>query len=216
MKKIGQWWVPDDETLQLDALEKGPWQIDHLQRAMTHVTTFDIAIDGGAHVGTWTDEMAQHFKMVLAYEPCGPTFDCLIENTRFLPNVRCFELALGEEHAIMGMREDERYGTGGNTGGRYLSGEGSVYVAPLDELAGEWRGRVGFLKLDVEGYELFALKGARRILERDHPVVLIEEKHRMAHRYNLAPGAARAFLVELGYRMVDEVGADKIFTLNKP
>lgn len=55
---------------------------------------------------------------------------------------------------------------------------------------------VGFLKIDVEGHEEAVLRGARTLLERDHPALIIESEERHS------PGAVKritAFLVECGY-----------------
>jgi hypothetical protein len=40
---------------------------------------------------------------------------------------------------------------------------------------------------------------------------MIEDKHRMAFRYNLEPGAAGRWLIELGMEERGFVGADRIF-----
>lgn len=52
------------------------------------------------------------------------------------------------------------------------AGEETVRIARLDDLVPIGR-PVSFVKIDIEGYELLALRGAVRIL-RDRPVVLFE------------------------------------------
>lgn len=69
-----------------------------------------------------------------------------------------------------------------------------VRVAMLDNYRLE---DVGFIKIDVEGHELAVLHGARELLRRDRPTLLIEaaEQHR--------PGAVASvwkFLQPFGYR----------------
>jgi hypothetical protein len=57
-------------------------------------------------------------------------------------------------------------------------------------------GPIGFIKIDVEGHELAVLKGARQVLRRDRPNLLIE----IEEQHN--PGATTAvfnYLVEEGY-----------------
>lgn len=49
--------------------------------------------------------------------------------------------------------------------------QGEIDIAPLDDLIEE---RVDFIKIDVESMELDVLLGARRIVERDRPLILIE------------------------------------------
>jgi FkbM family methyltransferase len=64
----------------------------------------------------------------------------------------------------------------------------------LDEIGVE---RTGFLKVDVEGHELDVLLGARTLLQRDHPVVLIEAEER--HRPQ-AVATVCEFLASLDYK----------------
>lgn len=207
MKRAGAYWVPDHETHLVPHLEQGVWQGDHLEAALAHVTNWNVAVDGGAHVGSWSLEMAKRFGSVVAFEPAPDTYACLVANIEGVANIKPRNRALGETAGMMGMGEDEKY-HGGNTGGRFVTGEGDVVVIPLDVCGLE---DVGFIKLDVEGFELFALKGARRTIARCRPIILIEDKPRMAYRHNILPGAAPRYLTELGMIELARVGADRVF-----
>jgi FkbM family methyltransferase len=58
----------------------------------------------------------------------------------------------------------------------YNLGE-AVTMAPVDDLLQRFRGggrKVGFMKIDVQASELFALQGADDILRRDQPTLFIE------------------------------------------
>lgn len=207
MKKFGSFWVPDAEYLQMEALSAGGWQLDHLEAALAHVTDWSCAVDGGAHVGSWTIEMAKRFGKVIAFEPAPDTHEALEANTLWLKNVVRNGSALGETFGTTGMAEDEKY-SGTNTGGRYVKGDGKIPVIPLDSLD---LPSLGFLKLDVEGYEVFALRGATETLLRCRPIVLIEVKPRMAPRFGIGPSDAPDFLTGLGMIEVGRVGSDYIY-----
>ena len=86
----------------------------------------------------------------------------------------------------------------------------TVQVRRLDDLLEE-RGAVGFVKIDVEGHEDGVLRGARRILESDRPVILIEIEWR--HHRGRAPeliasltadGYEGGFLLDGRYRPLAE------------
>lgn len=222
MKRAGEFWVPDEEQIQLEALAKGGWQLDHLDRAIRRMKKRRVAVDGGAHVGSWTLRMAESFGQVWAFEPSPATFVCLKENCREWKekhqlthcDIRLMPYALGEKQALMGMGEDSKYSDGGNTGGRYLREDpnGTIHVRTLDSFELK---RCDFLKLDVEGFELFALKGARETLMRFQPVVLIEVKIRMANRYGLTAHAASDYLESLGAHHFGFVGSDHFYRWGK-
>ncbi|MDD2806843.1 MAG: FkbM family methyltransferase, partial [Elusimicrobiales bacterium] len=62
------------------------------------------------------------------------------------------------------------------------SGRRIVKVAPLDGLV---KGRVDFIKIDVEGYEKNVLLGAERIIKKYKPVLSLAAYHRPADKKNL-------------------------------
>jgi len=58
---------------------------------------------------------------------------------------------------------------------------------------------VDVLKIDVEGWELFVLRGGRKLIERDRPTILIErEEHNMAQA-GVTDDALDAELALIGY-----------------
>lgn len=50
---------------------------------------------------------------------------------------------------------------------------------PLDELVDSYE-NIWFVKMDVEGLEYEALQGAKKIIEKNHPVILIEQNNKIA------------------------------------
>lgn len=62
--------------------------------------------------------------------------------------------------------------------------------------------RFSLLKIDVEGAELFVLRGGRRLIARDQPLILFESSHNGASRLGLTREALFDFLTaELGYKV---------------
>ena len=68
---------------------------------------------------------------------------------------------------------------------------------------------MGLIKIDVEGHELSVLNGAKNLLIRDRPTLLIEVEER--HKRN-AVIKVRKFLEELDYKgfFLSESGLEKI------
>lgn len=72
-----------------------------------------------------------------------------------------------------------------------------VKTTTLDEyVAKNALGRVGFVKMDIEGAELGALRGATEIIERDRPRLAISAYHRLNDLAELPQ-----FLSAFGYRL---------------
>ncbi|MEW6581778.1 MAG: FkbM family methyltransferase, partial [Actinomycetota bacterium] len=60
-------------------------------------------------------------------------------------------------------------------------------------------GGVAFMKCDIEGAELLALRGATGVLERDAPVLLLEVNPWFLEGYGLGVRDVLGFLAERGY-----------------
>lgn len=129
-------------------------------------------MDGGAFEGEYTDELLANFAdvpgiRIHAFEPANAAFTAF--STRFLADTRVTanQLALGE---VPGQLELHLGGVPKMNS--FVSVEGvtgaatqSAAVVTLDDYAAA-RGidRIDILKLDIEGYEWNALRGASRLL----------------------------------------------------
>jgi FkbM family methyltransferase len=153
----------------------GYWD-DVLEQVLRILHPGDIFIDGGANVGMMTVSAAQRVGdsgRVIALEPAEPTRRILEFNVALggHTNVTILPWALGDktgdrsfvvmqEHPGLSSFAPERAERGTVV---------TVGVRTLDELAAaESAERVRLVKLDLEGAEVAALRGARRLLATGH------------------------------------------------
>lgn len=207
MKRAGKTWIPDDDEY-FSGIFAGcdVFEGKNLATGLKHVSEWDCAIDGGAHVGSWSRALADKFRMVYAFEPNTVNYMCLLANMADAGkrNVECRRLALGNKYGTI------KLSPGSNSGCWHVdeSGPSTAGMIPLDQFRPLRQFRVGYIKLDVEGYEWYALNGATELLVRDKPIVQIEEK-KLTHSYKCP--TARELLEALGYEQVDASGRDVIF-----
>jgi FkbM family methyltransferase len=159
-----------------------------------------VALDIGAYIGNHTLWLARRFRRVHAFEPHPLTHELLDFNTRRLPNVERHALALGEQAGSAPLVVDS-INMGGSTltyGGFETQQSVPVRVERLDDLVDHGLDLRGlcFVKIDVEGHEAAALRGAQRTLAREQPL-LVFEQHAREFRAGSTP--CIALLQGLGY-----------------
>lgn len=89
------------------------------------------------------------------------------------------------------------FSVGGHEG---VAAEEVPAVRVADQIPAEDAAQVSFIKIDVEGYEIAALEGARPILEASHPAIMFEVSTDALARQGQSPTDAFAYLASYGYR----------------
>lgn len=151
-------------------------------------------VDAGADIGSHTIRYAQAAPngRVLAFEPNREEYECLIHNMKGHTNVFCYRFGLSNCIETPTLR------TCDNAGAGYLDREvnGNVVCVPLDHLH---LPRLDFFKLDVEGYELWALWGAQKTIAAHHPTMLVEMNAGTLARNSVTYSQIFEFLGAMGY-----------------
>jgi FkbM family methyltransferase len=127
-----------------------------------------LAIDGGAHIGTWSLLLSRVFTSVLAFEPAPDTADALGKNMQHCPNVTVHRKALGDAACHCDIPNMQQPAIS-----RYVekSPSGAVEMLTIDSLALD---ACDLIKLDLEGYELPALRGAAETIAKFRPPIIVE------------------------------------------
>jgi methyltransferase, FkbM family len=139
----------------------------------------DVAVDAGANIGIYTRFLSLCVGptgCVHSFEPSPENFRRLQAATRKLPNVRLSQAAVGECSRRSRLYISDKL----NVDHRAYVPEGeSRHTVPIEMIAiddyfkpGE---RVDLIKMDIQGYELHALRGANRILADNPGIKLLCE-----------------------------------------
>ena len=196
----------------------GEWEPEAVRLFERHAAGSRVAIDAGAHVGHHAVVLSRLLPAgrVLAFEPQAALYNLLAANgalngcTNLLP----FRLALGARPGRLRMHPMRHEGFG-NLGSLGIQPEGAevgeaVPVRPLDavlEEQGIAPAGVGFLKMDVQSYELHVLQGAERVLREGRPAIHCEVAPREMRRLGCDYRDIYRLLDGLGYGFLDESGA---------
>ena len=163
-------------------IARGTFRTDELEWELAEqwLAPGDWAIDVGANIGHYTkrfSDLVGPAGRVIAFEPVPATFELLAANAvQFRhANVSLLNLAASDATRPVSMSMPQ-FDTGlDNYYMAAISAESNglaVLSCAIDSL--QLPQRVRLLKIDAEGHDAVALRGARALLERDHPVVVIE------------------------------------------
>lgn len=159
---------------ELDLLER-------LRRLLKSVPPEDIVLDVGAHVGNHAVYLSRVCgRSVFAFEPNPATLTCL--RRQELPGrLEPLEWAVADG-ALGSMKWFSGAVNSGNVGFQQAEG-GDVVSITLDKFGGLEGSalelaslRCCLLKLDIEGGEELALQHGQKFLERNRPIVVVEDK----------------------------------------
>lgn len=178
---------------------KGTYEPKNVEAIQKTVKEGDIAYDVGAHVGYFSVLMGDIVGgggKVIAFEPRGLNLGYLQKHVsvNHCGNIEIVPKALGDRtgHARLETR------TGSGTGYISESGDEDVEITSIDELVES--GALPpptFLKIDVEGGEMAVLRGARKVIERQRPRMIL------ATHGDAIDAECRALLSEWHYDLQD-------------
>ncbi len=114
---------------------------------------------------------------VLAFEPDRDNYKVCENNLQKYTNIRLWNVGLDDK--------EEHVGISGSGEMAHLEKEGKEYVQTriLDNIVkGE---QIGYIKMDVEGFEECVLRGAGRIIKTQHPALAISVYHKRSDIWRL-------------------------------
>jgi FkbM family methyltransferase len=134
-------------------------------------TVIDIGANIGAYTKLFSDWVGPEGS-VHSYEPIPETFSYLENNVKKLgmTNVTVHNVAVSSQPGTMKMKIPDRKFYQARIS---PDGDQEVALVRLDDEFPQTRG-IAFIKCDVEYHEAFVIEGALKIIQRDHPVWLME------------------------------------------
>lgn len=213
-------WVPksDEEVFSRYAEFEGLPDLDvsKVAKCVALSPMSGTALDVGAHVGAVSVFLARKFDRVVAFEAVPSTFEYLRRNTECLRNVTALNKAIGPSPGEIYLSHYPKHGQLSHVAPEAevpkTQRVGPIPVVTLDSLD---LSDVSFIKIDVEGFELPVLEGARNTLTRCRPLVLVEQNGNEELHFGRTRNEASSFLEDLGMRRhPDEprMSKDRLYT----
>ena len=199
-------WIDRAGNYQYDSISAGI-NLDNTNR--------DIAFDIGANIGITTRLLSQNYRLVIALEPSSQNRAAIFRNQiSGVNNVLVYPFAASSKSGNEKIRISDS-----SCGGNSLSDVDlpnpdrfeDIELVKIDDLIiGNifFKNRnISFIKLDIQGYELLALKGAEKIINQFKPTIICEV---MTSFYSNEEKIDN-FLITKGYEKVLSFGKDRIY-----
>jgi FkbM family methyltransferase len=208
---------------------RGSYSGDQLTLIEKLLDRADVFLDVGANQGEFSIAAARIVQQgkVIAFEPVSEYRERLIENVRLnnFVNVQVISVALGEKEGSLPIYDQQEMFMDGTrheglptlfaSESRHHARE-VVPVKRLDDVLRELDvSRVNVIKLDIEGAEWNALRGAVNTLARCRPTLIVEIGRETCQAAGYEPEALVEWLSGLGYRIEKIIEGGKTIPINQ-
>jgi FkbM family methyltransferase len=165
------WWV----TLDVKAF-KGPLEewVSDKDSFLKYVKNRKLVIQAGGNCGMYARFYGNYFNEVYTFEPQPNNFKCLSLNCNE-NKYHIFNAGVGKSFGkadIVHPKGKKRSNMG--VWQTVDNPNGEIQIITIDSLN---LVNCDLIHLDIEGYEPFALEGAKKTIEKYRPVVILEEGH---------------------------------------
>jgi FkbM family methyltransferase len=197
-----------------------PQQIVTVKPVITSVNSFvkrkRTVLQAGGNCGIYTREYAQHYENVYTFEPDATNMNCLVLNTSDCNNIIKFQACLGESQGMTAIQNPLEIMDIGSIHVKtskelhenmlVVESKANIPILTIDDIAFS---NLDLIHLDIEGYELFALKGGSNTIKKYKPVIVLEvceDGHSEKYGYNR--NDLEMFLQSLDYVFIEKIDAN--------
>jgi FkbM family methyltransferase len=196
MPNENSFWVLYGQHTEPTYLEDaGNGQQAQRDASLKYVKQWRVCLDIGSNIGQWTRPLAKRFKSVVCFEP-NPNFR------------QCFEKNIQEKNVLLwpyGLSDKEHKAKQDFNSTVLHEEDGDIDCRTLDSFG---LTNVDFVKIDVDGFEVPLLNGARETLSKNDPVINIEMKR--DKRMDVVV-KCESILKDLGYKFQKRTKSDEVW-----
>jgi len=203
----GLWWIARDDAIS-NSLFSGTFELSARAFLKSYLRPGMTMLDVGAHCGLYTMTAALMVGpqgRVVAFEPSDRERRRLLTHLRLngITTVTVVPIAAGAADGEVELFVVEGQETGCNSLRRPPGERVRVISVPICRLD-TWIerhaiGRIDVIKMDIEGGERDALRGAEALFTRDRPILLCEIEPARIEPWNYDPHEILALLERLNY-----------------
>jgi FkbM family methyltransferase len=176
---------------------------------------FRTVLQAGGNCGIYTNEYSKRFKNVYTFEPDMTNMMCLTLNCINSSNIVKFQACLGDEHSLTSIQNPlELMDIGGIHVKSHneppkehltVESEKRIPILKIDDLSLE---DLDLIHLDIEGYELYALKGGVETIKKFKPTIVLELVDEHLGRFNCTREDVMKFMESIDYKFIKQLDSN--------
>ena len=186
-------------------------EIESAAKRSPHIPPAVWLVDVGANTGSFALlPTLLPWLQVVAFEPVPVAFEVLTRNVRInqiVDNVVVHNLAVSHSHAGSSATMYLHPGISGEStlGSNMKTTDKTNFTVNLISLDAALVAlpRLDVLKIDVEGWEMHVIRGARVLIQKHRPVILLERSELLMSRCNISGRELDAELALIGYECIE-------------
>lgn len=179
-------------------------------KAFDFINEESIVLDIGANYGQMAVRFAGNCKQVYAFEP--QVYSYLCKNIYF--NDWCDNVVAiyNPVYAIngVGFKFNSTTNYSSNHMVRDKSGLSSITIDSLNI-----EGKIDFIKVDVQGCDLFAMQGAVETIKKNKPAIIFEYEQSLQYKFGTTFQDYVDFVNDIGYKFVETIYGINYLILSK-
>lgn len=177
------------------------WEPHITQILYRNLRPDSVFVDVGSNYGWHSIKSSPFCKTIYSFEPQKYIHDIqmsnIIENN--ISNINLFNCGIGEINELKEMTPIDYNNPSINMGDLSVGiGGEKIEIKTLDSFNLD---KLDFIKIDVQGYEKFVLKGAENTINKCKPTIIIEMEEHQLRRFNYGVVELFELIRGLGYHI---------------
>ena len=208
MKFVKGWYLPDSDTHFEHYIKDGGYQTIHRTTILNYIKSkkpnLMNCVDVGSHIGFWSKDFTELFNHTYAFDPISEVRECYKRNITNT-NYTLYPYGLGREQKNILVLYDPK-----ETGNTHSSDRGNldIEIRTLDSFDLNF---IDYIKIDAEGYEIEALIGARKLIEKCKPFIHIEAKKKVMVKQNITMNDIEDYFKSINYKQVLTIKSELLY-----
>jgi len=213
---------PEDErAIPLEMMNFGDYETGEIKMLRNFLKKDSVIIDIGANIGWHSLALSGYARggRVIAFEPMPRTFAYLKKNIALnnIKNIKAMNFGLSDTAGYAEFYYDPKLTVAASMRNLHEDRKKQKIrcrIRRLDDFILRSAPRIDLIKCDVEGAELFVLKGAIETLKKTKPVLFVEMLRKWSAKFGYHPNDIIELLGSIGYRCY-YAGNNKLIKIGK-